>query len=75
MTTTAEQIEQLRALHPEKGPYGGSGWANYAAVYFRAVCARLSGLLRHRIIRAFAVLLNPQLTGFRRRPYPPSLPP
>ena len=30
----AGKVEQLRALHPEKGPYGGSGWANYAAAYF-----------------------------------------
>ncbi len=29
-----EQIECLRALKPEKGTYGGKGWANYAASYF-----------------------------------------
>ena len=29
-----EQIERLRALKPEKGIYGGNGWANYAASYF-----------------------------------------
>lgn len=28
------QIEALRKLHPEKGSYGGNGWANYAASYF-----------------------------------------
>ena len=29
-----EQLETLRALKPEKGIYGGKGWANYAASYF-----------------------------------------
>jgi len=28
------RIEALRARNPEKGPYGGPGWANYAAAYF-----------------------------------------
>ena len=32
-------IEKLRARNPEKGPYGGPGWANYAASYFND-CAR-----------------------------------
>lgn len=27
-------LDQLRQLHPEKGAYGGRGWANYAASYF-----------------------------------------
>jgi DNA modification methylase len=27
-------LEQLRQLSPEKGEYGGLGWANYAASYF-----------------------------------------
>ena len=30
----AETIESLRALHAERGIYGGHGWANYAASYF-----------------------------------------
>lgn len=29
-----ERLEQLRRRNPEKGVYGGSGWANYAATYF-----------------------------------------
>ncbi len=29
-----EQLEALRARHPEKGIYGGRGWANYAVAYF-----------------------------------------
>jgi len=30
----AERLQALRQLHPEKGVYGGNGWANYAAAYF-----------------------------------------
>ena len=30
----ARLLANLRALHPEKGAYGGLGWANYAAAYF-----------------------------------------
>lgn len=30
----AELISELRELNPEKGQYGGNGWANYAATYF-----------------------------------------
>ena len=29
-----ELIGELRELNPEKGQYGGNGWANYAATYF-----------------------------------------
>ena len=35
----AGKLAELRALHPEKGAYGGAGWANYAATYFND-CAR-----------------------------------
>ena len=34
-----EKLAELRSLHPEKGAYGGAGWANYAASYFND-CAR-----------------------------------
>jgi excisionase family DNA binding protein len=34
-----ERLALLASLHPEKGAYGGSGWANYAATYFND-CAR-----------------------------------
>jgi SAM-dependent methyltransferase len=27
-------LDELRGLHPEKGHYGGAGWANYVATYF-----------------------------------------
>jgi len=33
-TDIAERLQALRQLHPEKGTYGGKGWANYAASYF-----------------------------------------
>ena len=33
-TDLAERLEVLRHLKPEKGVYGGGGWANYAASYF-----------------------------------------
>ena len=32
-------IDQVRARNPDKGVYGGNGWANYAAQYFND-CAR-----------------------------------
>lgn len=39
-----ERLEELRALHSERGAYRGSGWANYAAAYFndcQRFCARI----------------------------------
>jgi excisionase family DNA binding protein len=30
----ADQIHELRGRYADKGPYGGPGWANYAASYF-----------------------------------------
>ncbi len=41
----AEQLQALRACHPEKGAYGGPGWANYATAYFND-CQRFSVLTR-----------------------------
>jgi len=29
-----EKLSQIRKINPDKGVYGGSGWANYAASYF-----------------------------------------
>lgn len=34
-------IEEVRARNPDKGVYGGAGWANYAALYFND-CARFA---------------------------------
>ncbi|HPD14234.1 MAG TPA: helix-turn-helix domain-containing protein [Planctomycetota bacterium] len=42
----AEQLDELRRLHPEKGIYGGSGWANYAAAYFND-CLAFCRAARH----------------------------
>ncbi len=44
----AKQLEELRALHPEKGAYGGAGWANYAAAYFND-CQRFCALTLSRM--------------------------
>ncbi len=33
-TDLADQLQALRKIKPERGVYGGSGWANYAASYF-----------------------------------------
>jgi DNA modification methylase len=33
-TDIEERLQTLRNLNKEKGPYGGNGWANYAAAYF-----------------------------------------
>ncbi len=33
-TDIVERLAQVRSLHPERGIYGGHGWANYAATYF-----------------------------------------
>lgn len=41
----AEQIQVLRERNVEKGPYGGPGWANYAASYFND-CYRFCKITR-----------------------------
>lgn len=41
----AEQVRLLKARNPEKGPYGGPGWANYAAAYFND-CQRFCAVTR-----------------------------
>lgn len=46
----AERLEAMREIGLEKGNYGGSGWANYAASYFND-CARFA--------RATAKVLRP----------------
>jgi len=45
----AERLDHLRTLRKEKGVYGGSGWANYAAAYFNdclAFCRAAWGLMK-----------------------------
>jgi len=34
-----EKLSLLRSLHPDRGAYGGTGWANYAATYFNDCAA------------------------------------
>jgi hypothetical protein len=38
-------LDRLKELHPEKGEYGGTGWANYAASYFND-CERFLNILK-----------------------------
>ena len=45
-----ERLALIRSLHPEKGVYGGSGWANYAASYFNDC---------HRFVHAIKTVLKP----------------
>lgn len=40
------RIEAIAEKHPEKGVYGGQGWANYAVEYF-SDCRRICEGLRH----------------------------
>ena len=44
----ARQLEELGTRNPEKGAYGGRGWANYAAAYFND-CQRFCALTRKRM--------------------------
>jgi hypothetical protein len=43
-------LSQLRKLSPEKGQYGGRGWANYAASYFND-CDRFLDALKRVLAR------------------------
>ncbi len=43
-------IAGLRKIGPEKGQYGGQGWANYAAAYFND-CDRFLGALKRVLAR------------------------
>ncbi len=46
----AERLQALRTLYPEKGVYGGAGWANYAASYFND-CYRFAQAIMY-VLRA-----------------------
>jgi len=59
----------LRTLHTDKGPYGGPGWANYAATYFND-CRRFAQALRRALKpggKAVVVLGNSILQGVEFR--------
>ncbi len=51
-----KQLRELRSLHPEKGAYGGAGWANYAAAYFND-CQRFCALTLPRMRPGGAVVV------------------
>ncbi len=61
----AEKLEHIRTLNPEKGVYGGNGWANYAAAYFND-CYRFAKTMRYVLkpgCKAFIVIGNSILQG------------
>jgi DNA modification methylase len=45
-TDLEERLDALRKLKPERGVYGGNGWANYAASYFND-CRALAKAMNH----------------------------
>ena len=49
------QIDLLRQRNPERGIYGGNGWANYACTYFND-CARFCRMAR-RLLKAGGTML------------------
>jgi DNA methylase len=51
MGELSEIIESIRRRNPEKGCYGGAGWANYVATYFNDT---------HRFCKVLSQLLKPQ---------------
>lgn len=60
-----ERLATLRKRHPEKGIYGGNGWANYAAAYFND-CRRFAEGIRYALRRegsALVVIGNSILQG------------
>jgi len=69
LPSLAANIEQLRALHLERGPYGGSGWANYVATYFND-CERFLHIARRQLKaggRAVIVVGNSIIQGIEFR--------
>lgn len=64
-TDITERLELLRAANPDRGIYGGNGWANYAAAYFND-CDRFAKGLNH-VLRpggtALVVIGNSILQG------------
>jgi hypothetical protein len=65
MPELAEIIESIRKRNPEKGCYGGPGWANYAATYFndtRRFCTVLAELLKPQAV-SIIVLGNSIIQG------------
>jgi excisionase family DNA binding protein len=69
MPELEEPLTLLRSRNASKGPYGGPGWANYAATYFND-CRRFA-LILSRVLRpggkALVVLGNSILQGVEFR--------
>ena len=64
-TDIAQRLQMLRKLNGEKGSYGGSGWANYAAAYFND-CHKFAEGIRYVLKRggtALVVIGNSILQG------------
>lgn len=64
-TDLAERLEVLRSLNPERGVYGGNGWANYAASYFND-CYRFAKAIQEVLIpggTALVVIGNSIIQG------------
>ena len=60
-----ERLKTIREQNPEKGIYGGRGWANYAAAYFND-CYDFAEALDHLLTpggKAFVVIGNSILQG------------
>jgi hypothetical protein len=60
-----DQLSQLRSIKQERGIYGGSGWANYAASYFND-CYRFANCIKYSLkhgAQAFVVVGNSILQG------------
>jgi len=64
-TDIEDRLQEVRALHPEKGAYGGHGWANYAVAYFNDCYRFARGI--HHVLRgggtALMVIGNSILQG------------
>jgi hypothetical protein len=52
----SKRLEQMRKIHPEKGIYGGNGWANYAASYFND-CYRFAKCAKYVLKRGSTALV------------------
>ncbi len=64
-TDIEERLKMLRKLNGEKGPYGGNGWANYAAAYFND-CRKFAEGIKYVLKRggtALVVIGNSILQG------------
>jgi hypothetical protein len=65
MPELSKVIESIRGRNPEKGCYGGSGWANYVATYFNDTyrfCKVLAELMKPKAV-SIIVLGNSIIQG------------